>query len=1175
VGGSSTATSSAPSPALLDSGANGHFLKDERRFNTKPTPVHKQAMTSASGNECTIKARGDAGRLRDAHLVDGLTTEMVSIGQLYDDTKRYTTFGPDVWQHDQDPSQLPGAVRIGARTSNGLYIADERWLMNDEPQYLGALGDILPKDNILLIHARLGHVSYRTIAHAISSGIVKGIRVTKAEMEQLRQNKGPLCLACGLGKTIKRKLMKDMSDMHVTKPTKPFQILFIDTCGPVKPPSKFGDTNFIIVVDAYTNDIWTIPIRARAYTAQALDDFLGDVASGYETDLEYIMTIRTDGAKELTQGKITEVYKKWGLRMKETTSPYSSYQNANAERAIRTTVTMATAMMLHAGAPNHEWIYALRAATYTLRRLPTTANPDRKAPIQMMLNTNEHVNLAHLRTWYSPVFVKKQEPEITKSRRFGGRGWPGTFLGYQEGVKGYVVRIHGQIYTRSPRDVYFVEDMKEAKKMLQELQTEQTKTTIPDTQTIFVETRVNRNDDKAEDSETETRHTAEFHEETETTRPNEETSAEHKQEDKETERKQDEETEHKHEQTIRTSTRTRKPRVPHNIGGTQSQIEEKLGFSLTDLLGYAGTTTNMPIVSRNYVPNSYNKALACEDALKWQKAINDEFLNMANHEVFEIVDRPSYVQNVIRPKHLFKIKMDGRFKCRLVAMGFTQKEGIDYNEVFSPCVRTASVRLFSSLVVQKGLLLTAFDISAAFLYGDWSEEFKDKMFLRMPEGYESFLENYPQYLPPDFQAYKDQRPSSLPLAECIAEFLQGKIIKLKHTLYGTKQAGRRWNIKLNQSLVEKIGFVQSVLDPCLYFRRNAQGVSILLIHVDDGMMASTTSDINEEVLRLLKEEYELHDCGVPERFLGMDVSYDAKQQRLAFTSESYINTLADRFNLTDTNGRDTPCNEKLLPLRNAIALRAESKDEETWDEKKEAMCIPIHPDTPYRAAVGSLMFLSITTRPDISFSVNQAARFVTAPSMAHWRAVKRILMYVIGTKQLGLVFQGGKQHTLQLTAFSDSDWGGELAEGRSTSGKLIMLNGCVIDWASKLQRTDAKSSAEAEYVAAALTAQSVVYLKQLLEEIGFPLDATPALKVDNEACIKCAKNPVYHGRMKHLHISYHFLRQHEALGSYKIGHIDGKWNPADHFTKPLQGELFERHRKKIVQASNPSQETLD
>ena len=217
VSGPATIPRPIPSPPLLDSGANGHFLKDKRRYNSEPTPVQHRTMTSASGNKCKIRAKGKAGRLRDALLVEGLTTEMISISKLHDDTKRFITFGPEVWEHEQDPSQLPGAVRIGTRTANGLYIADERWLMGDEHQYMGALSDILPDNNIQLVHARLGHVSYRTIAHAIESGKIKGLHVTKAEMQQLKQNKGPLCIACGIGSTIKRKLAKNMTGLHLAK----------------------------------------------------------------------------------------------------------------------------------------------------------------------------------------------------------------------------------------------------------------------------------------------------------------------------------------------------------------------------------------------------------------------------------------------------------------------------------------------------------------------------------------------------------------------------------------------------------------------------------------------------------------------------------------------------------------------------------------------------------------------------------------------------------------------------------------------------------------------------------------------------------------------------------------------------------------------------------------------
>ena len=215
----------------------------------------------------------------------------------------------------------------------------------------------------------------------------------------------------------------------------------------------------IICICVYTNDIWEIPLRTRSKAPREFDSFLGQQATGDKENLKNLMAVGTDCAKELTQGDMKTVVHKWGFRMLECTSPYSSYQNANAERAIRTIVNMARTMMIHAQAPRHEWIYALRTATYILRRLPTTANPGRRAPIQMRLNSDNPINLAYLRTWYARVVVRKQAPEQTKSERFDENGWSGRFLGYREGVKGYTVRIQGRTLTRSPRDVYFIEDI--------------------------------------------------------------------------------------------------------------------------------------------------------------------------------------------------------------------------------------------------------------------------------------------------------------------------------------------------------------------------------------------------------------------------------------------------------------------------------------------------------------------------------------------------------------------------------------------------------------------------------------------------------------------------------------------------------------------------------------------
>ena len=151
---------------------------------------------------------------------------------------------------------------------------------------------------------------------------------------------------------------------------------------------------------------------------------------------------------------------------------------------------------------------------------------------------------------------------------------------------------------------------------------------------------------------------------------------------------------------------------------------------------------------------------------------------------------------------------------------------------------------------------------------------------------------------------------------------------------------------------------------------------------------------------------------------------------------------------------------------------------------------------------------------------------------------------------------------------------------------LITLNGCAIEWSSKLQpgapalsATEAEYKAggesiataqdEAQYIAGAQTTQGIMHLTHVLEEIGFPLETIPTLKVDNSACVKIAKNPIYQGRMRHLEVKYHFLRHHVTSGLLSIVKIDSKANPADLLTKPLGRILFTRHRAKMVSDCNP------
>ena len=283
------------------------------------------------------------------------------------------------------------------------------------------------------------------------------------------------------------------------------------------------------------------------------------------------------------------------------------------------------------------------------------------------------------------------------------------------------------------------------------------------------------------------------------------------------------------------------------------------------------------------------------------------------------------------------------------------------------------------------------------------------------------------------------------------------------------------------------------------------------------------------------------------RFLGMDIFHDAKENSFFINCETYISILEERFNLVGTRGRHTPCSSQKLEPRSVTGEDG------------------LGPEVPYRAAVGSLMFLGVNGRPDIAFAVNQVARHVNAPAPSHWEAVKRIMMYVISTKTLGIKYDpSSRGGGITMSTFSDSDWGGELAEGRSTSGMAMYLNGSLIEWSCKLQRKSTLSVAEAEYVSGSVAAQSIMHIQNLLQEINLPLQDTPVLRVDNQACIKIAKNPVYHGRVKHMTIRYHFLRQNIEDKTMNIDHVPGIQNVADIFTKPLGRVLFERHRDKLL-----------
>ncbi|KAE9336128.1 hypothetical protein PF008_g13168 [Phytophthora fragariae] len=233
---------------------------------------------------------------------------------------------------------------------------------------------------------------------------------------------------------------------------------------------------------------------------------------------------------------------------------------------------------------------------------------------------------------------------------------------------------------------------------------------------------------------------------------------------------------------------------------------------------------------------------------------------------------------------------------------------------------------------------------------------------------------------------------------------------------------------------------------------------------------------------------------------------------------------------------------------------------------------PLSDDTPMeqtslmRRAIGSLLWISNCTRPDITAAVNYLARFVARPCEDHWRGMKLILRYLRGTTSLGLLFKrdqgiGCKWHA---TIFSDADWAGEKSDVKSVSGAVLVLNGMVIAWSSKKQISVALSTMEAEYVAAAMAVKEAAWIKQLLVEIGlWKANVAVSLQVDNQSAIKSMENEMTSARSKHINVRYHYIRDVIARGDVSVSYCPTQQQLADILTRPLQRVVFERLREQL------------
>lgn len=529
-----------------------------------------------------------------------------------------------------------------------------------------------------------------------------------------------------------------------------------------------------------------------------------------------------------------------------------------------------------------------------------------------------------------------------------------------------------------------------------------------------------------------------------------------------------------------------------------------------------------PMQTRSKTGNSRPKLLAAitpprqpgsvSEAKKfkeWRAAMDDELNSLIKLGTWDLVVPPKDA-NLVGCKWVFRVKenADGsiaRYKARLVAKGFHQRPGVDYLETFSPVVKPTTIRLVLGIAVTNKWTVTQYDVSNAFLHGTLDED----VYMVQPPGFvDSSKPNY--------------------------------VCKLHRSLYGLKQAPRQWNNCLKEALIS-CGFVQSHLDHSLFVLRSGASVLYCLTYVDDLLLTGNDLKMASDVEGKLGDRFLLKNLGQLNYFLGVQATW--KGNSLFLSQTKYINDLLHRVQMTSSKAVSTP------------AAVTHSKSTELTTAFSDT--------TLYRSTLGRLQYLSFT-RPEIGYSVNKLAQYMHSPMVSHWQEVKRILRYLQGTAGFGITIS--PTSLTKLNAYSDADWAGSVDDRKSTTGYAIYLGCNLVSWSSRKQKSVSRSSTEAEYRALANTTSEVIWIQNMMAELGITVQI-PLLWCDNLGATNLTVNPVYHSRMKHVQIDVHFVRDQVAQKKLTVCYLSTKDQIADILTKPLSKGRFLQLRDKLTISS--------
>ncbi|KAG7543542.1 Integrase catalytic core [Arabidopsis thaliana x Arabidopsis arenosa] len=970
-----------------------------------------------------------------------------------------------------------------------------------------------------LWHNRMGHPSARVV------GSLPNVSVSfNSEIS----NKA--CDVC-----LRAKQTRSCFPISDNKTSSVFELIHVDLWGPYRTPSSSGARYFLTVVDDFSRSVWIYLQNDKTETSMNLKSLVSLAERQFG---QQVKRVRSDNGTEFMS--MSNYFRSQGI-VHETSCVGTPQQNGRVERKHRHILNVARALRFQSNLPISFWGECILTAGYIINRTPSSVM-NGATPYEKLHGTAP--DYEHVKVFGSLCYAHNQGH---RGDKFAPRSRKCVFVGYPYGKKAWrLYDLDTQEFFVS-RDVVFcetdfpfAETAKSVSGKNQEHEEDELWKSIllgpteeefrgPMVSPIVLAGPTPTNSSPQEivsSTTTDTSSSTRVPPQSDSDIPSSSSPSPTKSVTRSDSASSSSDTtppsspipvdsiqteQQPAVAPVRRGQRPRNPPVKMKDYKTYTAQTRLLGNSnsLYPIANYV-TNTRFSATHRAFLvsitdavePKTYNQAIKSK---VWTNAMGSEVGALEENNTWTIEDLPPG-KKAIGSKWVYKIKYnsDGtieRYKARLVALGNSQVEGIDYGETFAPVARMQTVRMFLEVAAGNNWPVHQMDVHNAFLHGDLTEE----VYMKPPPGYFT----------------NDEK----------------KVCRLHKSLYGLKQAPRCWFAKLTTALRE-YGFVQSLSDYSLFsFEKSGIRINIL-IYVDDMIVSSNSEEALGIFKGYLASCFKMKDLGPLKYFLGIEVSRSCKGFYLS--QRKYALDIVEEAGLLGSKPATFPLeqNHKLALSTSPLLLDPE----------------------PYRRLIGKLIYLA-ATRPDLAYCVHILAQFMQSPREDHWQAALRVVRYLKGNPGQGILLQAKKN--FQITGWCDSDWSSCPLTRRSTTGYFVQVGDSPVSWKTKKQDTVSMSSAEAEYRAMAFITKELLWLKRVLQDLGVSHDQPMRLCCDNKSAIYIATNPVFHERTKHIENDCHFVRDEIQKCIIAPAHVDSCSQLADIFTKPLGKQSFEDFRLKL------------